>query len=156
MEDIVIALPAASTSGLDTARPLCERHAPDMSHEPSPPINLNTLLLVPALALAAVACWAVAARQVAIAGAASVTLFLVPIVFRLLTRSWYRGLVLRGLGLFVLGFHVPMFIFGFLAGARIGCEPGKCFGLVILGALLGPVIGLLFTVVYWLVGRPPA
>jgi hypothetical protein len=28
-------------------------------------------------------------------------------------------------------------------------------GLVILGALLGPIVGLLFTVVYWLVGRPP-
>jgi hypothetical protein len=126
-----------------------------MSREPSL-LNLNALLLVPALVLAGVACWAVTVRQAALAGAAALTLFLVPVVFRLLTRSWYRGLVLRGLGLFVLGFNVPMFIFGFLAGARIGCEPGKCLGLVILGALLGPIVGLLFTVVYWLVGRPPA
>jgi hypothetical protein len=126
-----------------------------MSREPTP-INLNTLLLVPALALAAMACWAVAARQATLATAAALTLFLVPVVFRLLTRSWYRGLVVRGLGLFVLGLHIPLFVFGFFASARIGCEPGKCMGLVILGALLAPIAGLMFTVVYWLVGRPPA
>lgn len=126
-----------------------------MTREPSP-LNLNLLLLVPALALAGMACWAVAARQVPVALAATLTLFLVPVVFRLMTRTWYRGLVVRGLGLFVLGFHLPMFIFGFCAGAHIGCEAGKCSGLVMLGALLAPVIGLLFTVVYWLVGRPPA
>lgn len=126
-----------------------------MSHEPSP-LNLNTLLLGPALALAGLACWAVATRQVALAAAAALTLFLVPVVFRLLTRTWYRGLVVRGLGLFVLGFQVPLFILGFCAGANLGCEPGKCFGLIMLGAFLAPVVGLLFTVVYWLVGRPPA
>jgi hypothetical protein len=125
-----------------------------MSREPSP-LNLNALLLVPALALAAVACWAVAVRQATIATAATATLFLVPIVFRLMTRTWYRGLVLRGVGLFFLGFHVPVLIFGFFARANIGCEPGKCMGLVILGTLLGPIVGGLFTVVYWLVGRPP-
>jgi hypothetical protein len=126
-----------------------------MSREPSP-LNLNALLLVPALALAGLACWSVAARQATLATAATLTLFLVPVVFRLLTRTWYRGLVVRGVGLFVLGFHIPMFIFGFFASARIGCEPGKCMGLVILGALLAPLVGLVFTVVYWLVGRPPA
>jgi hypothetical protein len=126
-----------------------------MSREPTP-INLNTLLLVPALALAALACWAVAARQATLAAAATLTLFLVPVVFRLLTRSWYRGLVVRGLGLFVLGCNIPLFAFGFFAQVRIGCEPGKCMGLVILGALLAPIVGLMFTVVYWLVGRPPA
>ena len=126
-----------------------------MPREPTP-LNLNALLLVPALALAGLACWAVAARQAALATAATTTLALVPIVFRLLTRTWYRGLVVRGLGLFVLGFNVPMFIFGFFAHANLGCAPGKCTGLVILGALLGPVVGVLFTVVYWLVGRPPA
>ena len=125
-----------------------------MSREPSP-LNLNTLLLVPALALAGLACWAAAARQLAVAAAAALTLFLVPVIFRLLTRTWYRGLVVRGLGLFILGYHVPVFIFGFCARAQIGCEPGKCIGLVILGALLAPIVGLLFTVVYWLVGRPP-
>ena len=49
-----------------------------------------------------------------------------------LTRSWYRGLVVRGLGLFVLGFHIPMFIFRILRPRQLGCEPGKCMGLVIL------------------------
>ncbi|MBN1206152.1 MAG: hypothetical protein JXB05_14640 [Myxococcaceae bacterium] len=125
-----------------------------MSREPAP-LNLNTLLLIPALLLAAVACWAVATRQLPLAAAATLTLLLVPIIFRLVTRTWYRGLVLRGLGLFILGFHVPMFILGFFARANIGCAPGKCLALVILGALLGPIVGLLFTVVYWLVGRPP-
>ncbi|WP_224248602.1 hypothetical protein [Hyalangium gracile] len=125
-----------------------------MSREPSP-LNLNALLLVPALVLAAGACWAVAVRQTALAAAATLTLFLVPVVFRLMTRSWYRGLVIRGLGLFFLGFNVPMLICGFFARASIGCEPGKCMGVVILGAMLAPIVGLLFTVVYWLVGRPP-
>lgn len=126
-----------------------------MSPEPPSP-NLNTLLLVPALALAALACGAVVAQHTAVAVAASGTLFLVPVVFRLLTRSWYRGLVVRGVGLFVLGFQVPLWVLGFCAGAHIGCEPGKCFGLITLGALLGPIVGVLFTVVYWLIGRPPA
>ncbi len=125
-----------------------------MSREPSP-LNPNTLLLAPALALAALACWAAAARHLAVAGAAALTLFLVPVIFRLITRTWYRGLVLRGLGLFLLGYHVPVFIFGFCARTQIGCEPGKCMGLIILGALWAPIVGLLFTVVYWLVGRPP-
>jgi hypothetical protein len=114
------------------------------------------LLLVPALALAAGACGAVVARHTALATAATVTLFLVPVVFRLVTRTWSRGLVVRGVGLFFLGANVPMFIFGFCARANIGCQPGKCMGLVILGSLLAPIVGLLFTVVYWLVGRPPA
>jgi hypothetical protein len=125
-----------------------------MPREPSP-LHLNALLLIPALALAAVACWAVASRHAAIATAAAITLFLVPIVFRLMTRTWYRGLVVRGLGLFLLGVHVPMLLFGFFARANVGCEPGHCVGLVILGTLLAPIVGLLFTVVYWLVGRPP-
>ena len=124
------------------------------SHEPSP-LNPNTLLLVPALALAGVACWAAAARQLALAGAAALTLFLVPVVFRLITRTWYRGLVVRGLGLFVLGYHVPVFICAFCARTQLGCEAGNCTGVIILGALLAPIAGLLFTVVYWLVGRPP-
>ncbi|MDC0710883.1 hypothetical protein POL68_20590 [Stigmatella sp. ncwal1] len=126
-----------------------------MPREPSP-LNPNALLLVPALALAAVACAAVVARQASVAVAASATLFLVPVVFRLLTRTWYRGLVLRGVGLFVLGFQLPLLILGFCAGAHIGCEPGKCFGLITLGAFLGPIVGVMFTVIYWLVGRPPA
>lgn len=140
-------------SPLDPRAPLCDRF-PVMSREPTP-LNLNTLLLVPALALAAVACWAAAARQLAMAGAATLTLFLLPIVFRLLTRTWYRGLVVRGLGLFLLGYHVPVFIFAFCARTQIGCEPGNCSGLIILGALVAPIVGILFTVVYWLVGRPP-
>ena len=130
-----------------------------MSPTPPPrerePLSLNALLLVPALLLAAGACVAVAARHFALAAAATVTLVLVPLVFRLWTRTWYRGLVLRGMGLFIAGMHVPMLVGGALAYGRIGCEPADCGQTILLGSVLAPVAGALCSVVYWLVGRPP-
>jgi len=119
------------------------------------PLSLNALLLVPSLALAAMACVAVSVRQVALAGAATLTLVLVPLVFRLWTRTWYRGLVLRGLGVFLMGMHVPLLLAGALAQGRIGCAEGACPRLYLLGVLVSPVVGALSSVIYWLVGRPP-
>jgi hypothetical protein len=119
------------------------------------PLSLNALLLVPALVLAALACVAVSARQVALAAAATVTLVLVPVVFRLWTRTWYRGLVLRGVGVFLIGMHVPLLLGGALAYGRIGCAESGCPRLYLLGVLVSPVVGALSSVVYWLVGRPP-
>ncbi|QSQ20567.1 hypothetical protein JY651_35800 [Pyxidicoccus parkwayensis] len=122
---------------------------------PREPLSLNALLLVPALALAAFACVAVAARHVALATAATVTLVLLPVVFRLWTRTWYRGLVLRGLGVFVLGMNAPLLLAGALSHGRVGCSEGGCPKLYLLGVLVSPVVGALSSVVYWLVGRPP-
>ncbi|CAM3953415.1 hypothetical protein G4177_02520 [Corallococcus sp. ZKHCc1 1396] len=119
------------------------------------PLSPDALLLVPALLLAAGACVAVAARHFALAAAATGTLVLVPAVFRLWTRTWYRGLVLRGLGLFIAGMHLPMLAGGVLAYGRIGCEPADCAQTLLLGIALAPVAGALCTVGYWLVGRPP-
>lgn len=122
---------------------------------PREPLSLNALLLVPALALAALACVAVAARHLALATAATVTLVLLPVVFRLWTRTWYRGLVLRGLGVFVLGMNVPLLLSGALAHGRLGCSEGGCPKLYLLGVLVSPVVGAFASVLYWLVGRPP-
>ncbi|WP_426756817.1 hypothetical protein [Myxococcus sp. Y35] len=122
---------------------------------PREPLSLNALLLVPALVLAAVACVAVSARQVSLAIAATLTLVLLPVVFRLWTRTWYRGLVLRGVGVFLMGMHVPLLLAGVLAYGRIGCEEGGCPRLYLMGVLISPVAGALASVIYWLVGRPP-
>ncbi len=119
------------------------------------PLSLNALLLVPALALAAVACVSVAARHLALAAAATLTLVLVPVVFRLWTRTWYRGLVLRGAGIFLLGMNFPLLLVGALARGQLGCAEGTCPRLYLLGVLLSPIAGALASVVYWLVGRPP-
>lgn len=119
------------------------------------PLSVNALLLVPALALAALACVAVSVRQVTLAAAATGTLVLLPVVFRLWTRSWYRGLVLRGVGIFLVGMHVPLLLGGALAYSRIGCAEGGCPKLYLLGVLVSPIVGALSSVVYWLVGRPP-
>ncbi|RKH24328.1 hypothetical protein D7Y13_26475 [Corallococcus praedator] len=119
------------------------------------PLSLDALLLAPSLLLAAGACVAAAARHFALAAAATVTLVLVPLVFRLWTRPWYRGLVLRGLGLFIAGMHLPMLVAGALAYGRIGCEPTDCGQTLLLGIVLAPVAGAVCTVVYWVVGRPP-
>lgn len=119
------------------------------------PLSLNALLLVPALALAGLACAAVAARQATLAAAATLTLVLVPVVFRLWTRTWYRGLVLRGAGIFLLGMNFPLLLTGALAHGHIGCAEGTCPRLYLLGVLLSPVAGALSSVIYWLVGRPP-
>ncbi|QSQ11271.1 hypothetical protein [Myxococcus landrumensis] len=119
------------------------------------PLSFTTLLLVPALALAALACVAVSARQLPLAAAATGTLLLLPVVFRLWTRTWYRGLVLRGVGVFLLGMHVPLLLGGALAYSRIGCGEGGCPELYLLGVLVSPIVGTLSSVVYWLVGRPP-
>jgi hypothetical protein len=119
------------------------------------PLSLNALLLVPALALAGLACVAVAARQATLAAAAAFTLVLLPVVFRLWTRTWYRGLVLRGAGIFLLGMNFPLLLTGALAHGRIGCTEATCPRLYLLGVLLSPIAGVLASVVYWLVGRPP-
>lgn len=65
------------------------------------------------------------------------------------------GLVLRGLGLFIAGMHLPMLAGGVLAYGRIGCEGADCHQLLLWGIVLAPVAGAACTVVYWLVGRPP-
>lgn len=119
------------------------------------PLSLNALLLVPALALAAVGCVAVSARHLALAASATGTLVLVPIVFRLWTRTWYRGLIVRGAGIFLIGMHVPLLLGGALAYGQIGCVEGDCPGLYLLGVLVSPIVGALSSVIYWLVGRPP-
>ncbi|MCP3100894.1 hypothetical protein LZ198_18645 [Myxococcus sp. K15C18031901] len=119
------------------------------------PLSLNALLLVPALALAALACVAVSARQLAFAAAATVTLVLLPVVFRLWTRTWYRGLVLRGLGVFLIGMNAPLLVAGALAYAQVGCGEGGCPRFFFLGALVSPIVGTLCSVAYWLIGRPP-
>jgi hypothetical protein len=119
------------------------------------PLSLNALLFVPALALAALACVAVSARELTLAAAATGTLVLVPVVFRLWTRPWYRGLVLRGVGIFLLGMNLSVLLGAALAHGRIGCAAGGCPQLELLGVLVSPAVGALASVVYWLVGRPP-
>ncbi|MCE9669228.1 hypothetical protein LY474_15560 [Myxococcus stipitatus] len=122
---------------------------------PREPLSLNALLLVPALALAALACVAVSARRLELAGAATLTLLLLPVVFRLWTRTWYRGLVLRGLGVFLIGMNAPLLVAGALAYSRFGCGESGCPPFFYLGALVSPVVGTLCSVAYWLIGRPP-
>lgn len=119
------------------------------------PLSLTALLLVPSLALAGLACAAVAARHLALAAAATVTLVLVPVVFRLWTRTWYRGLVVRGLGVFVAGMNVPILVGGVLAYGQLACQGAECGRILLGGILVAPVVGALCSVVYWLVGRPP-
>lgn len=125
-----------------------------MSEEREPP-SFDALLTVPALALATLGCGALALRHSTLAAAAIGTLFLVPAVFRLWTRPWYRGLVLRGLALFFIGAQVPVFIGLVCAFGQLGCEGGECADALRLGVRLAPAGGLLSTVGYWLVGRPP-
>jgi len=123
--------------------------------EPPSPPSFDALLMVPALALASLACGAVALRQDTLAAAAAGTLFLVPALFRLWTRPWYRGLVLRGLALFFIGAQVPVFVGLVCALGQVGCAGGDCGEALRLGVRLAPAGGLLCTVGYWLVGRPP-
>ena len=125
-----------------------------MSEEREPP-SLNLLLLAPTAALATVAFGAVYLRHERLGLAAALTLFLVPAVFRLWTRPWYRGLVLRGLALFLIGAQVPVFIGLVCAFEQVGCEGTTCGEALRLGVRLAPAGGLLCTVGYWLVGRPP-
>ncbi len=132
---------------------LCDL-ARGMSGEREPP-SFDALLTVPALALATLACGAVALGQSTLAAAAIGTLFLVPALFRLWTRPWYRGLVLRGLALFFIGAQVPVFLGLVCAFGQLGCEGSACGEALHLGVRLAPAGGLLCTVGYWLVGRPP-
>ncbi|WP_233607177.1 hypothetical protein [Corallococcus sp. AB018] len=153
-------VPIRSTPSLtlrDRARPasLPPWPMPQTPPREREPLSLNALLLVPALLLAAGACVAVAARHFALAAAFTSTLVLVPLVFRLWTRPWYRGLVLRGLGLFIAGMHLPMLTGGVLAYGRIGCEGADCGQTLLWSIVLAPVAGAVCSVVYWLVGRPP-
>jgi len=125
-----------------------------MSEERKPP-SFDALLTVPALALATLACGAVALRQDTLGAAAAGTLFLMPALFRLWTRPWYRGLVLRGLALFFIGAQVPVFLGLVCALGQLGCQGGDCGEALRLGVRLAPAGGLLCTVGYWLVARPP-
>ncbi|XXF78835.1 hypothetical protein P2318_03475 [Myxococcaceae bacterium GXIMD 01537] len=125
-----------------------------MAPERQPP-SLDALLLAPALVLAGLTCGALALRHGTAAAAFAGTLFLVPAAFRLSTRPWYRGLVLRGLALFLVGVQVPVLLGLLFALNQWGCEGNTCGQTMQWGVRLAPAGGLLLTVGYWLVGRPP-
>ncbi|WP_434386681.1 hypothetical protein [Melittangium boletus] len=117
--------------------------------ERSPPPWAPLLLALGVLLLAT------AARHERLVLTALATLVLLPSLWRLLTRKWRPGDVLRGLGMGFITSHVPLLLGAFSTWARPECRIHLCLDGVIAGVPYVPWAGLLGTLLYWAWAPPP-
>ena len=114
--------------------------APQDEHAPLWPPLLLTLgvLLV-----------ATETRHQKLALAALATLVLLPALWRVVTRQWGRGDVIRGLGAGYLSGHLPLLLGAFSTLDRPECRIHLCLEGVLAGVPFVPWAGLLGSLLYW-------
>lgn len=122
----------------------------------SVPENEHVPLWPPLLLTGGVLSLATQARQHTLALAALATLVLLPTAWRVLTRRWLRGDVLRGLGAGFISCHLPLLLGAFSTLERPECRIRLCLEGVIAGAPFVPWAGVLGTLLYWAWAAPPA
>jgi hypothetical protein len=88
-------------------------------------------------------------RNPTLALTALAALVLLPTAWRLMTRRWVRGDVLRGLGAGYLASHVPLLLGAFTTLNRPECRIHLCMDGVLAGVPFIPWAGLLGTLLYW-------
>lgn len=117
-----------------------DAHAP-----PWPPLllTLGVLLL------------ATGARHQRLVLTALATLVLLPTVWRVMTRRWGRGDVIRGLGMGFIASHVPLLLGACSTLDRPECRIRLCLDGVLAGAPYVPWAGVLGTLFYWAWTRGP-
>jgi hypothetical protein len=98
---------------------------------------------------------ATAARQERLVLAALATLVLLPSLWRVFTRKWRRGDVIRGLGMGFISSHAPLLVGAFSTWGRPECRIHLCMDGVLEGARYVPWAGVIGTVLYWAWAPPP-
>jgi len=88
-------------------------------------------------------------RNPTLALTALCALVLLPTAWRLMTRRWERGDVLRGLAAGYLASHVPLLLGACSTLNRPECRIHLCMDGVLAGVAFVPWAGLLGTLFYW-------
>jgi hypothetical protein len=121
--------------------------APEDEHSPLwPPLllTLGVLLL------------ATQTRHSRLVLTALATLVMLPTTWRVLTRRWGRGDVIRGLGMGFLASHLPLLLGAFSTLDRPECRIHLCLEGVLAGVPFVPWAGVLGTLLYWAWAAPSA
>jgi hypothetical protein len=123
--------------------------APEDEHDENAPLWPPLLLTLGVLFLAT------ETRHQKLALTALAALVLLPTAWRLMTRRWMRGDVLRGLGAGFLASHLPLLLGAFSTWDRPECRVRLCLEGVLAAAPFIPWAGLLGTLLYWAWAGPP-
>ena len=108
----------------------------------------------PLLATLGVLLVATQARQQKLVLAALATLVALPTLWRVLTRRWVRGDVIRGLGMGYIACHAPLLLGACSTLDRPECRIRLCMDGVLAGAPYVPWAGVLGTLLYWAWAAP--
>jgi hypothetical protein len=121
----------------------------------SAPEDEHAPLWPPLLLTGGVLLLATQTRRHQLALAALATLVLLPTAWRLMTRRWRRGDVLRGLGAGFIASHLPLLLGAFSTLERPECRIRLCVEGMLAGAPFVPWAGVLGTLLYWAWAGPP-
>ncbi|OJH37363.1 hypothetical protein [Cystobacter ferrugineus] len=122
---------------------------------PESPQDDRTPPWTPMLLALGVLLMATAARHERGVLAALATLVLVPSLWRVLTRRWVRGDVVRGLGMGFIASHAPLLLGACTTLGRPECRIHLCMEGVFAGVPYVPWAGVLGTLLYWAWSAPP-
>ncbi|QRN96115.1 hypothetical protein JRI60_45010 [Archangium violaceum] len=89
------------------------------------------------------------ARHAKLALTALAALVLLPTAWRVMTRRWVRGDVMRGLGAGYIASHVPLLLGACSTLERPECRIHLCMEGVVAGVPFVPWAGVLGTLLYW-------
>jgi hypothetical protein len=87
--------------------------------------------------------------------AALATLVLLPSLWRVLTRKWARGDVVRGLGMGFISSHAPLLLGACTTLDRPECRIHLCMEGVLVGVPYVPWAAVLGALLYWAWAAPP-
>ncbi|WNG23705.1 hypothetical protein F0U62_06440 [Cystobacter fuscus] len=122
---------------------------------PDSPQDDRTPPWTPMLLALGVLLMATAARHERGVLAALATLVLLPSLWRVLTRRWVRGDVVRGLGMGFITSHAPLLLGACSTLGRPECRIHLCMEGVLAGVPYVPWAGVLGTLLYWAWTTPP-
>lgn len=122
---------------------------------PDSPQDDRTPPWTPMLLALGVLLMATAARHERGVLAALATLVLLPSLWRVLTRRWVRGDVVRGLGMGFIASHAPLLLGACSTLGRPECRIHLCMEGVLAGVPYVPWAGVLGTLLYWAWSTPP-
>ncbi|HYO66776.1 MAG TPA: hypothetical protein VEU33_11890 [Archangium sp.] len=117
--------------------------APEDEQDPHAP------LWPPLLATLGVLLVATQVRERKLVLSALATLVALPTLWRVVTRRWVRGDVLRGLAMGYLACHVPLLLGACATLERPECRIRLCLDGVLAGVPYVPWAGVLGTLLYW-------
>jgi hypothetical protein len=120
----------------------------------SAPEDEHAPLWLPLLLTVGVLFLATQVRDQKLALTALATLVLLPTAWRLMTRRWMRGDLVRGLGAGFMASHLPLLLGALSTLDRPECRIHLCLEGVMAGAPFVPWAGVLGTLFYWAWTRP--